>query len=337
MKNLKKKDIIVFFIIAALIICVLIIVLFYLLNKENKTQESEANNIIVPWNPGGTADLVTRMLINEAMPEISIRNVHGANGTLGLNEVYNEPHDGKTLLGTNLSAFVTAEYMGFTEHGYDDWEIWLTAYAPSIVAVKADSPHKTLDSLLNAAVSKPDEITCANAGNGTLGFVSAYLFAESAGIEVIHTEYSGFNPAVNAVVSGEADYIVALSSELIEKLRSGEVRALAVLDGQPYSFDGVDYEIPEYTEIPPFGEYYGIMLPKGAAENIINAFDSTWKKARESESFGVFAKEKGLLCLDYSRGETAALADSNASVICWTLYDTGTVNVSPETAGLTRS
>lgn len=135
----------------------------------------------MPWNPGGTADLVTRMLASETVSDIIVKNVHGANGSEGLNEVHDAPHDGKTLLGTNLSAFVTAEYMGFTEHGYNDWKIWLAAY-------------KTIDDLLKSANENPEKIVCANAGNGTLSFAAAHLCADSADITVKHQAYSGFNP-----------------------------------------------------------------------------------------------------------------------------------------------
>lgn len=340
----KKKAWLIILIAAGILIIGAITTLFiirpdFIDNLFPKPDTPEPDGIVVPWNPGGTADLVTRSLMNQASPEMNIRNVHGANGAAGLNEVYNASHDGKMILGTNLSALISANITGFTEVGFNDWEIWLTAYSPTIIAVSADSPYKTLDDLI--AVAKTSELRCANAGNGTLGFISAHLFADSAGIDVKHDSYSGTNPAVNAVKDGEADFITALSSELIGSLRSGELHALASLSDGTVNLTGVTESIPSaaenvpaLTDIIPFGEYYGLMLPKNTPSGMLNSYDSLFREAAESEAFSVFADDKGLIRLDVNREYGAETISSTAPLICRTLYDTGCVNVSPETLGI---
>lgn len=293
----------------------------------------EMSGLVVPWNPGGTADLTTRALLNIAAPDMSIQNIHGANGATGLNEVWNAAHDGSRVLGTNLFSLVTLRQMGFTDTGHGDWAVWLTTYAPSVIAVAADSPHQTLGDLLAAA--RANELRCANAGNGTLGFVAAHLFADGVGMDVKHTAYSGSNPAMNAVTDGDADYIVALSSEMIGKLRSGELRALASLSDSTVSLDGkaippASGTVPELVNIEPFGEYYGMMVPGDVSSGVLKGYDTQWTDAAASESFGTFAEEKGLIQLEVSRAHSIETTDRIASLVCWTLYETGCVNISPE-------
>ena len=326
MKNKHKKPIIIT--AAALVCAAAVAVLFFISNRELFEPD-----IVVPWNPGGIADLTARALV----PGSEIKNIPGANGANGSNEVLNAPRDGKTALSTNLSAFVTSHMLGFTETGHTGWEIWLTAYAPAVVAVRADSPYNTLPDLLNAD-GKP---RCANAGGGTMSYVAAYLFAEAAGIDVEHTAYSGSNPAVNAVAEGNADFIIALSTELTAKLRSGELRALASLSDADLQLSGVPYSIPKASDavpalknIAPFGEYYGMMMPKTTPRNALRNCDALWVAAVKRESYGTFADETGLLKLNAKR-ETKT-ANRMASIICWTLYDSGYVDISPETAGIKR-
>lgn len=138
------------------------------------------------------------------------------------------------------------------------------------------------------------------------------------------------------MLNGESDFITALSSELIDKLRSGELIALAVLSDNTLTLDGVDYDIPPFADIMPFGEYYGVVLPKDSPDSVISAFDDIWEGSVESESFNVFIRENGLVRLNYSRSESAELTAKTASLLCWMLYNTGTVNVSPETVGISQ-
>ena len=79
-----------------------------------------------------------------------------------------------------------------------------------------------------------------------------------------------------------------------------------------------------------FGEYYGIMVPKGVDERFLIRCDKAWKAAVSEDSFASFAEGAGLNTLDIDRNKSALTADNMASLVGWTLYDTGCVNVPPE-------
>lgn len=319
--SFKKKHILI--VVGA---AVLTAALLLLLLPQKPDQTPGNTDIIVPWNPGGMADMVIRAAT--AGQGFSVRNLPGANGADGLNEAYSG-----TLLGTNISALVTSDYMGFTTHGHANWDIRLVAYAPTVVAVSAASPYATLEELVEAG--RMSGLVSANSGRGTLGFVSAYLFAEAAGLEVRQASFSGINPAVNAVIAGEADFITALSSELIAGLRSGELRALAVFAKEGLAPDGVGYEITPAGEVVPglaglfpFGEFYGIMLPRGSG---LEGYDEALEAGTGSEAYAAFLRENGL-CAAPEQDVAARMQ----SVLCWALYDTGCVSRSPGEIGVSR-
>lgn len=311
--------------IAAAIFIVVAAVLAALLFSPSRV------SVVVPWNKDTAVDIVMRGLTENTELGGKIKNVHGANGTLGLNEVFESPRDGKTLLGTNMSAFVTARYMGFTESECKDWDIWIMAFAPSIVAVKSDSPYESLEDLLSA-----EGIICANAGNGTLSFIAANLFAEKANLNCEHVAFSSANLAMNAVSRGNADFIVATSYELNDKLRFGEFRALAAFT-QDSDMPSVAETIPELEKIMPFGESYALMFPSGVKNKTLQKVDKQLNNIKFSEEFNDFMKKKGLLSLDYTREQSALYALKMESIICNAMYDTGYINILPNDLGILKN
>jgi hypothetical protein len=85
-----------------------------------------------------------------------------------------------------------------------------------------------------------------------------------------------------------------------------------------------------------FGEGYGVMTPKGAPDSLLEQYDELWRNAAASAAFGAFCEEQGLLRLDGSRERGAEMTGRLASQVCWTLYDTGYVQISPDTIGIGR-
>ncbi|MCL2077028.1 MAG: tripartite tricarboxylate transporter substrate-binding protein [Oscillospiraceae bacterium] len=290
-------------------------------------EPTELQSVVVPWNPGGTADLTARALLNQAAPEVNIHNIHGALGANGLNEVFETVTGGERVLCTSLSSMVVANLTGFTRTTHEDWEYWFAAYSPSVIAVRADSPFFTLEELITVATSQT--LTCANAGNGSLGFVAAHLFESGAGISVAHVAFSGTNPAVSAVRVGEADFIIALSSELAGVLRGGEFRALATLSDEVVTLDGVGEIRPAHetvaglAAIAPFGEWFGMMLPHDTPSRALRDYDRMWSDAAASNGFGAFTVERGMVRIEVDRAASAATAERIARLIKQTFLNTG--------------
>jgi tripartite-type tricarboxylate transporter receptor subunit TctC len=258
----------------------------------------QSGRMIIPWNPGTTTDVIIREFVSKTNLEPEIENIAGTNGAVGVNEVFDSAsQSGNTVLGTNLSSFVTTKAMSFSEYGVNDCEVIVLAQSPVIIAVAANGREQSLSDLLS--VSGRKALAAANSGIGTMSYVSSHLFADAALIsaELEHKEYPGSNAAINAVINGEADFVATTANELMPWLRSGELRALTVFRNDAVSFSGVG-EIPPVTDtisdfnaLFPVSESYGVIFPRGVKKNMPENY-----KAQLSEvEWAVFADENGLL------------------------------------------
>ncbi|MCL2698045.1 MAG: hypothetical protein FWE74_08185 [Oscillospiraceae bacterium] len=196
-----KKKILIIIITAVLITAAA--VLFFLRERLFSNVDIPSQiTITVAWNPGSVADDIARVVSGDMDTQVILQNITGANGANGLNAVFNAPHDGTNLLSTSLSAFLSAEPMGFADSKPDDWTWWLVAFSPAVIVVAADSPYESINELGNLVQADTS---------------------------------SGSSPAVNAVLRGEADFAELLRVEVIHLLNSGELRVLETLDfGEHY-------------------------------------------------------------------------------------------------------
>ena len=306
-------------------------------------------SIVVPWNPGGGTDLTVRQLAEEMGSDLgkrmTVTNMPGASGSVGTQDVFDSEKDGYKILGQGMMAFTNAQVMGLIDVSYKEWVSWAAAYSPNVIVVRKDSPYQTIEELIQAMKDNPNTITAGSAGVGTGGHVGATIFAEGVGATFEHIPYDGGNPAIIATLSGEVDFAAQLSMEMIDMIRSGELIALASLSDTDLIIEGTNGEIvvpsiatiaPDMANILPVGESFGIMVPKGTPEDVVNVIENAYQTAVESDSFKALAEEKGMTILGHDHVETTEFLDKLASVVCWTLYDAGAAEISPETVGIPR-
>jgi len=309
MKVIKKENIIPLRMTIPLLIIIIAagIILWVLLSDKDSDMIDEPHIesidpvIIVPWNAGGTVDLIVRAITTSADINAEIRNISGSNGALGINEAFASPRDGENILFTNLSSVVTSNLTGFTETNASDWVYWFTAFSPSVVVTRADSRYNSLDDLLSV-----EELAVSNAGRGTMSYIAAQLLESrenERNVTFIHRDYPGINPAINAVLEGEADFLFALKSDVINLINTGQLKLL--------------------DENNSFGEWYGFMLPKDTGENILCFYDELWNEAVNNEAFVLFAEENGLTAQLPNRETSAETAACTAEITEQVLRETG--------------
>jgi len=270
--------------------------------------------VIVAWNPHSTADDMVRSLPLDAV----LINMPGANGANGKNTVYSAPRDGENILATNLSAFVTAEEMGFSESSHRDWTGWLCAFAPAIVAVAADSPFETMNDLTESLRRNTDTLTGANSGFGTVSYIAAELFQTT--VEFEHISYAGSSPAINALRNRDADFAFLISVEAVGALRSGELRALAAFtEGNLVIHGENEIIIPSISglisENLPFGEYFGLFIPEDTPQARLDGIESMIKTAASSDAFANFIRERGLVAETPNKIQNTAQINRISTII----------------------
>lgn len=197
---------------------------------------SKPITLIVPFPPGGVADIVARP-VAEAMGRhlnvpVVIENKAGAGGGIGMGYAAKAKPDGYTLLLALSSISIIPEADKVTGRApmYQ-----LNQFAPiarftadpTVLAVRADSPWKTVAEFVADARKRPGAITYGSSGNYGTMHMPMEMFAASAGIKLLHVPYTGAGPAVVSLLGGNVDALSTGPSTVIQHVKAGKVRVLA--------------------------------------------------------------------------------------------------------------
>lgn len=303
--------------------------------------------LIVPWNAGGSSDLIGRLLVAEMEKDlgkkVSVVNTPGASGTVGMNDANLAAHDGYTLIA-NATPY-SHGVMGLADWAPADWDYLAAYYVPGIIAVSKDSEYKTFDDLYAAIQANPDTVTGGTAGSGSTGFsnmeILKSVLPDLAGYK--HIAYSGGAAAVTATLAGEVDFTPQLSNEMIDLLRSGDLVALAALTPEDLTLDGVDYTIPsiasfkpETAPVLPCGDAFGLLFPADIPQEAKDVLESAYLNACKTQTAKDFATQKGVMLEGMNLADSNALRDATASMVGWILFDSGVAAESPETFNIAR-
>jgi tripartite-type tricarboxylate transporter receptor subunit TctC len=197
--------------------------------------------IIVPYPAGGIADSLARIVSTPLGASLGrpviVENKAGAAGAMGATYVKNAAPDGTTLLFTNVGPSAIAPAMSRTPP-YDPTKdfvaVSLVSRSPLMLAVPASSPFKDTASLIAAAKAKPGGIEYSSAGVGSFGHLSTELFAQAAGVHMLHIPYQGGSPATVALITGDVQMsLTAPSAQMFEMAKEGKVRVLGVSSKGP--------------------------------------------------------------------------------------------------------
>jgi len=234
--------------------------------------------LVVPFPPGGVADIVARPAA-EAMSRvlnapIVIDNKAGAGGGIGMGYVAKSKPDGYTLLLALSSISILPEADRITGRAPMFQLDQLVPIArltadPTVLAVRADSPWKTLQDFVADARKRPGAITYGSSGNYGTMHVPMEMFASSAGVKLLHVPYTGAGPAVIGLLGGNIDAVASGPSTVIQHVKAGKLRVLASWgDKRLASLP----DVPTLTESgydAVFFQWSGLFAPAGTPEPII--------------------------------------------------------------------
>jgi tripartite-type tricarboxylate transporter receptor subunit TctC len=199
------------------------------------TWPSHPVSMVVPFPPGGSTDVIARTVGAKMQEKLGgtfiVDNRAGAGGTLGAAIVKRAAPDGYTLLVSSLGPFVIGPHL-IKNPGYDplkDFDyITVAVQAPNVLAVPANSPHKTFADLLKFIKANPGKMTFASAGNGTSDHLTAELFWQETGTKGVHVPYKGGAPAMQDLIGGTVDATFMNINTGIPMFKAGKLRALAI-------------------------------------------------------------------------------------------------------------
>ncbi len=235
-----------------------------------------AVRLVVPYAPGGGADTTARLLAGPLSPflgqTIVVENRPGAGSTIGAGEVARAAPDGTTLLldaaGHTMAPFLIKglpfDYAtGFTP-------ISQVLILPQVLAVRADSPFESLAALLARAKAEPGRVTWASSGNAGMQHITGLLLWRAAGVETTHVPYRGGAPAMQALLAGDTDCVIATITSALALARQGRIRVLAATSARRIT---TLPEIPTLAELGFAGfdqsEWNGVFGPAGLPAPVV--------------------------------------------------------------------
>ena len=191
--------------------------------------------IIVPFAPGGGADIVSRLLaphLQELLGQaVIVENRPGAAGRVGAGLVAKSAPDGYTLLITTESSLVIAPHIG-VPMGYDPLKdftpISLLTRNTVMLVVHPSVPVHTLQEYIALARSRPGDMVFASSGVGGPNHLAGEIFNRMTGLKITHVPYPGTGLALQAVISNQVGAMWGFMAGLIPYIREGALRALAV-------------------------------------------------------------------------------------------------------------
>lgn len=248
---------------------------------------SKPVKIIVPYTPGGTNDVIARVLAQKMQETwtqpVVVENKPGAAGNIGAAEVVRAAPDGHTLLLTNININsmnpALHEKMAFDPQK-DLAPISLLGTSSMVLVVHPSVPAQNVEELLLLLRKQPGGMSYASSGKGSPQHMSAEMFKAMTKTHIVHIPYKGAAPAISDVVGGQVQMTLGVVNQLLPHIRSGRLRPLAVTSQK---------RLPSLPEVPTLNEagvpgyeseiWLGLAAPAGTPAAIVENINQEVRRA----------------------------------------------------------
>jgi tripartite-type tricarboxylate transporter receptor subunit TctC len=243
--------------------------------------------IVVPFAPGGGADIVSRLLQSHLQATLGqpfvVENRAGAAGRIGTALVAKADADGHTLITTTESSMVIAPHTGALL-GYDPIKdfapVSLLTRNTVVLVVHPSVPAKTLKEYIELAKAQPEKLSFGSSGVGGPNHLAGEIFNRMAGLRIVHVPFPGTGAVIPAVIGNQVGAMWGFTAGLIPFVRSGQLRALAVTSKE---------RSPALPDVPTVAEagvpgyeatsWIGMLAPAGTPPAVI---DRLWNGVNEA-------------------------------------------------------
>jgi len=234
--------------------------------------------LVVPFPPGGSTDIVARIVAQKLGDRIGqplvVENRGGAGGTIGTEAVAKAAPDGYTLGFASTSTHAVAPAV-YAKLGYDPVKdfapISLVAVTPYLLVVNPKVPVNSLKEFVAYVKPQPGKFNYASAGTGSTTHLAMEMLKSDAGLFILHIPYNGNGPAGTAVIAGDVEFLFGSLPALLPHAKSGRVRPIAV---------GTPKRSPALPDVPTVAEsgfkgfdaslWLAIMAPAGTPAAVIS-------------------------------------------------------------------
>lgn len=261
-------------------------------NDQAVSYPSKPVTLIIPYPPGGTSDVVGRLLAQRLREELGQNfnpdNKPGAATTIGATAAARAPKDGYTLLLSAGTTFTVVPHMqDKLQYKLDDFEpVAAVCTVPFAFVVRKDFPANDLGQFVAYARTNPGKVNNATNGQGSMVHILGELIATELGIRLTQVHYKGAAPATVDMLAGIVDSNVEALTSAVPNVSTGRYRALAVLSSE---------RLPLMPDVPTFRElgypsivgetWYAIFAPAGTPKPVVDKLNGALRKITTSASF----------------------------------------------------
>ncbi len=248
--------------------------------------------VIVPYAPGGNVDISARIIappLGEALVQtVVVDNRPGAGGNLGASMVAKATPDGYTLL-VGSSGPLSVNPVIFKNLPYDSLKdfapISTVQAVPLVLLASPKSGFNTVADVIAAAKSRPGKVTMASAGAGTTNHFAIELFAQMAGVRVLHVPYKGSGPALSELLGGQVETMVDQLAASIGYVKDGRLKVLAVTTPQRAT---ALPNVPTLDELGYKGyqasTLLGLLAPAGTPKPVVTTLNTALRKVMDNSA-----------------------------------------------------
>ncbi len=273
--------------------------------------------LIVPAAPGGTTDIVSRLLSEKLRAELGqtvvVENRAGAAGIIGAQQLVRAAPDGYTVMMGNIgpNAINYSVYKKLPYKFEDFQPITLVISVPNILVVGPLSPAHSVAELVTLLRTEPRKHSFGSSGTGQSPHLSAEMFKQRAGLDATHVPFKGAGPAVAGLMADQFSFMIDNLPSSMAQIKGGRLRALAITS---------DTRSPELPDVPTMAEagikdmnvtaWFGLVAPAGTPMPVVEKIQQATRKALAAPDIQKRFREMGGQAGGNTPAEFAAFIDT---------------------------
>jgi tripartite-type tricarboxylate transporter receptor subunit TctC len=272
--------------------------------------------IVSPYPPGGTTDILARLLVPSLQKSLGISvlvdNRGGASSNIGTGFVARANPDGCTaLLGNNTGVVINRNLYKLPQDPVKALApVVAVASVPLVLYVNASIPAKNVDDLVKQAKADPKKFSFASGGSGSPQHLAGELMKIQKQIDLLHVPYKGQGPAMADVVAGHVPVAFETTTVILPHIKSGKVRPLATT-GEKRAMSLPDVPTMNSLGFTDFeiANWYGVFVPQGTPKELVNRLNAEIRKALASPEVASKLADMGSSKVDGTPAQFAAFIE----------------------------